>query len=300
VKNGLPAVQTLERENIFVMTHRRAAHQDIRPLEIAIVNLMPTKVATETQLIRLLSNSPLQVNVTLVAMSGYLPKNTSQQHMDTFYVPSEQVLKRRFDGLIVTGAPLEATPFEEVDYWEELKAILAWARRNVFSSLFICWGVNAALYYYYGIERHLLRKKLFGVYPVALRDKTSHLLRGFDDPWLVPQSRYMTVLPEDLEGTGLRVLAASRKCGAVVFSSANHRQAYITGHLEYDGTTLDREYKRDRKAGISIDPPFNYYPADDPRRHPMMRWRTYAHQFYSNWLNHYVYQETPFDLTRLR
>ncbi|MDR0499708.1 MAG: homoserine O-succinyltransferase [Coriobacteriales bacterium] len=296
VPQGLPAVETLNKENIFVMTESRARAQDIRPLEIAIVNLMPTKIDTETQLIRLLSNSSLQVHLTLINMSGHVSKNTSEQHINAFYLNSDAAMQRRFDGLIVTGAPVETIAFEEVDYWDRLTQIFEWSRTNVFSSLYICWGANAALKHFYNVEKRLLSRKLSGIYELELYDTSSRLLRGFDDHFWMPQSRYATILPEDLEGTGLHLLAGSAATGAVVFSSTEHRSAFVTGHLEYDVLTLHKEYQRDIAAGLDIQMPINYYPSNDPQKTPVICWRTYAYQLFSNWLNHYVYQETPFDL----
>jgi homoserine O-succinyltransferase len=300
VPDGLPAIKILGEENIFLITEQRARTQDIRPLEIALVNLMPTKVDTETQILRMLSNTPLQVNFTLISMSGHTSKNTSAEHMEAFYISSDEALGRRFDGLIVTGAPVETLPFEQVDYWDKLTALFEWSKRNVYSTLFICWGVNAALYWFYGVPKRLLEQKLSGIYELELYDNSSHLLRGFDDTFFMPQSRYVTVLPEDLSGTGLHLLAGSPEAGAVVFSHPEHRQAFVTGHLEYDVLTLDREYRRDVAAGLDIAVPCNYYPYDDPDLLPKVRWRTYAQQFFGNWLNHYVYQETPFDLNALQ
>ncbi|MDR2197269.1 MAG: homoserine O-succinyltransferase [Coriobacteriales bacterium] len=299
VPDGLPAIDTLREENVFLMTEQRAITQDIRPLEIAIVNLMPTKAATEAQLLRLLSNTPLQVRVTLIAMGGHVSKNTAASHMEAFYQDSRHILERRFDGLILTGAPVETLPFEDVDYWQELTALLEWSRTHVYRSLFICWGVNAALRHFYGIEKRVLPRKLFGIYPLTSKEHTSRLLLGLDNPFFMPQSRYTTVLPEDAEKAGLKVLAGSPEAGAVVIVAPEHEQVFVTGHLEYDADTLDREYRRDLAAGLDIALPVNYYADDDPTKPPVVRWRTYAHQFFANWLNHYVYQETPYDLTRL-
>ncbi|MDR1015190.1 MAG: homoserine O-succinyltransferase [Coriobacteriales bacterium] len=300
VADGLPAIDTLREENVFLMTERRAATQDIRPLEIAIVNLMPTKVATETQLLRLLSNTPLQIHVTLVSIGGHVSRNTAAGHMEAFYRDSRSIRDACFDGLIVTGAPVETLPFRDVDYWDELVSVLDWAQENVYSSLFICWGVNAALHHFYGIEKRRLDRKLFGIFPLRHRDEgASRLLLGLDDPFFMPQSRYTTVLPEDVEPVGLRVLAESPEAGAVVIAAPDHRQVFVTGHLEYDADTLGKEYARDVAAGLDIALPVNYYADDDPSKPPLVRWRTYAHQFFANWLNHYVYQETPFDLSRL-
>ena len=297
VPDGLPAVDVLAKENVFLMTEKRATTQDIRPLEIAIVNLMPTKMTTETQLLRLLSNTPLQVHVTLISMGGHVSKNTAVDHLKAFYRDSRTILNERFDGVIFTGAPVETLPFEDVDYWQELTKLLEWSKTHVYSSLFICWGVNAALYHFYGIDKHLLENKLSGIYPLTRYDTHSRLLMGLDDPFYMPQSRYATVLPQDVEPVGLKVLAGSAEAGAVISVSEDNRQIFVTGHLEYDVETLDKEYHRDIKAGLAIDPPLNYYPDNDPSARPVVRWRTYAHQFFANWLNYYVYQETPYGFT---
>lgn len=298
VPSGLPAIDILSKENVFLMTKDRAAHQDIRPLEIAIVNLMPTKIATETQLLRLLSNTPLQVEASLVSMAAHSSKNTAAQHMNAFYVNSPEVRAsgRHFDGLIVTGAPIETLPFEDVDYWRELELLFEWSRTHVFRSLFICWGANAALWHFYGIKKRLLDTKLFGVYPLERYDEADQLLIGMDDTFCMPQSRYATVLPSDAEAAGLNILAGSKETGAVVMASPNHKQVFVTGHLEYDADTLGKEYWRDVDAGLDIAVPHNYYPHDDPNQPPLVQWRTYAHQFFANWLNYYVYQETPYKL----
>jgi homoserine O-succinyltransferase len=295
---GLPAIDILSKESVFLMTEDRASHQDIRPLEIALVNLMPTKVATETQLLRLLSNTPLQVKVSLISMAAHNSKNTSANHMEAFYINSPEMREqgRRFDGLIVTGAPVETLPFEDVDYWDELTALFEWSRTHVYRSLFICWGANAGLQYFHGMEKRLLDTKLFGVYPVERYDCESQLLLGFDDVFYMPQSRFATVLPEDAEAAGLRLLAGSPETGATITATTDHRQVFVTGHLEYDVDTLDKEYRRDADAGLGTAVPFNYYPNNDPDQKPVSCWRTYAHQFFANWLNYYVYQETPFKL----
>jgi homoserine O-succinyltransferase len=258
---------------------------------------MPTKIVTETQLLRLLSNTPLQIHVTLVSLSGHVAKNTSPDHMTAFYVDSSEILNRHFDGRIVTGAPVELLSFEKVDYWNRLTTVFEWARTHVYSSLFICWGANAALYYYYGIQKRVLDKKLSGIFELEIRDTSSLLLRGFDDRFLMPQSRYATVLPEDVAATNLTVLADSPEAGAVILAAPEHRQVFVTGHLEYDISTIDLEYRRDLAAGLAIDLPVNYYQDDDPNKPPLVKWRTYAHQFFANWLNHCVYQATPYNLT---
>jgi homoserine O-succinyltransferase len=301
VPDGLPAINILREENVFLMTEHRAHTQDIRPLEIAIVNLMPTKVATETQLMRLLSNTPLQVRATLVSMANHDHRNIESDHMESFYLDSPEVLNngRRFDGLIVTGAPIETLPFKDVDYWDELTKVLEWSKTHVYRSLFICWGANAALNYFYDIKKILLEQKLSGIYPLERYDTGSRLLLGLDDPFLMPQSRYATVLPEDVRAAGLKVLAGSPETGAVISASPDHKQVFVTGHLEYDNDTLDREYRRDTAAGLDIAIPINYYPHNDPDQKPPTRWRTYAHQFFANWLNYYVYQETPYELEQI-
>ena len=296
VPDGLPAIETLRSENVFLMTEHRAESQDIRPLEIAIINLMPTKEATETQLLRLLSNTPLQINVQLLSIGGHVSKNTPPEYLEAFYTSTHDILDQRFDGLIITGAPVETLPFDEVDYWDELVRIFEWSREHVFCSLFICWGANAALHHFYGVQKHLMDKKLSGVYPMQCFENSGQLLLGLDDPFWMPQSRYATVLPEDVEKAGLLMLAGSEEAGSVITADIGHRQVFVTGHFEYDADTLDREYQRDLAAGLDIDMPVNYYIDDDPKAGIRMCWRSYAHQFFANWLNHYVYQETPFDL----
>ena len=301
VPDGLPAIDILRKESVFLMTEDRAQHQDIRPLKIAIVNLMPTKVDTETQLLRLLSNTPLQVQASLISMAGHRSKNTAASHMDAFYVDSLEVRAtgRRFDGLIVTGAPVETLPFEAVDYWEELAALFEWSRTHVYQSLFICWGANAGLWHFYGVKKTLLSEKLSGVYPLDVYVPGDQLLLGLDDPFYMPQSRYATVFPEDVVPVGLEVLAGSPEAGAVITASPDRRQVFVTGHLEYEADTLDKEYRRDVKAGLNIAIPRDYYPGDDPAQKPRVRWRTYGHQFFANWLNYYVYQETPYRLEEI-
>jgi homoserine O-succinyltransferase len=296
VPDGLPAIDTLRAENVFLMTESRAERQDIRPLEIAIINLMPTKEATETQLMRLLSNTPLQINVQLLAIGGHVSKNTPQEYLEKFYSSTFDIMDQRFDGLIITGAPVETLPFEEVNYWEELVRIFEWSRDHVFCVLFICWGANAALHHFHGVNKHLLNQKLSGVYSMNCYDNSGQLLLGLDDPFWMPQSRYATVLPEDVHRSGLLMLAGSEETGSVITADISHRQVFVTGHFEYDADTLDKEYRRDLAAGLNIDMPVNYYINDDPEAGIQMRWRTYAHQFFANWLNHYVYQETPYDL----
>ena len=300
VPNGLPAVQTLADENIFVMTENRAATQDIRPLQILLLNLMPTKVDTETQLSRLLGNTPLQVELTLLHTESHRSKNVSQEHLISFYQTFPEVCHRNFDGLIITGAPVEQMEFEEVEYWEELCRIMEWSRTHVYSTFHICWGAQAGLYYHYGIRKHQLPEKLFGVFPHHADYKQSMLLRGFDDVFMVPHSRHTTVLREDIETVPeLRILASSDRAGVYAVSTQGGRQIFITGHSEYDPLTLDREYRRDLAAGLPIAPPENYYPDNDDTKPPLVTWRGHANLLYSNWLNYFVYQTTPFDIASI-
>lgn len=297
IQSDLPARSVLEKENIFVMTEQRALRQDIRPLKIAIVNLMPTKVATETQLLRLLGNTPLQVEISLVHMESHVPRNTGAEHMARFYITTRDVLKSRYDGMIITGAPVEQLEFEAVDYWEELCAMMDFARRNVFSTLYICWGAQAGLYHHYGVQKRPLDRKLFGIYRHRRTTPAEPLLRGFDDEFPIPQSRHTTVSRQDIERHGsLRILAESDEAGVLLMKSHDNREIFMTGHLEYDTDTLAQEYRRDLDKGLRIEPPRNYFPGDDPARSPVSTWRSTAHLFYSNWLNYYVYQETPYNL----
>jgi homoserine O-succinyltransferase/O-acetyltransferase len=300
IPNDLPARAELADENIFVMPDDRAAHQDIRPLRIAVVNLMPTKMVTETQLLRLLGNTSLQVNISFVRMGSHESKNTPTEHLDAFYEPLDRVLHERFDGLVITGAPVETLPFEEVDYWPELCALLEWSRKSVWSTLHICWGAQAGLYYHYGIDKHPLREKMFGLFHHRSLDLKDPLLRGFDEVFLAPHSRHTEVLREDIEGEGaLKLLAVSEEAGAYMAASRDGREVYVTGHPEYDRLTLKAEYDRDVAKGLPIRVPANYFPGDDPRLPPIMTWRSHAHLLYANWLNYYVYQTTPFDLEKL-
>lgn len=301
IQSDLPACSVLERENIFVMTEQRAAQQDIRPLKIAIVNLMPTKIATETQLLRLLGNTPLQVEISLVHMEAHRSRNVGSDHLERFYIPSKDVLKSRYDGMIITGAPVEQIPFEQVDYWSELCDIMDFARENVFSTLHICWGAQAGLYHHYGVNKHSLGQKLFGIYPHRRTTPAEPLLRGFDDVFPVPQSRHTTVNREDIaRQPSLHILAESDEAGVLLVKSRSNREIFMTGHLEYDTETLAQEYFRDVRLGLPIEMPANYFPGDDSHRAPLSTWRSTAHLFYSNWLNYYVYQETPFNLTDIR
>ena len=297
IPNQLPATATLQSENIFVMTETRAVAQDIRPLQILLLNLMPTKIDTETQLSRVLSNTPLQIELELIAPSGHVSKNTSQEHMLTFYKSFADVKNRNFDGLVITGAPVELLDFEEVDYWGELCEIMEWSKTHVHSTLHICWGAQAGLYYHYGIKKHTLSRKLFGVFEHTLEDPNYILFRGFDDTFMVPHSRNTTVIREDIEAVeGLKVLAASPEAGVYAVKNEGSSQVFLMGHLEYDRDTLKREYLRDVNAGIDIQLPKNYFPDNDPTRDPIVTWRSCAHLLYANWLNYCVYQTTPYDI----
>ncbi len=297
IPNDLPATATLQQENIFVMTEKRAVSQRIRPLEIVVLNLMPTKVATETQLSRLLGNTPLQVHLELMHTTSHKSKNISQEHLLTFYKSFEELKHRKFDGMVITGAPVEHMPFEDVDYWQELCEIMEWTKTNVHSTFHICWGAQAGLYYHYGIQKHQMDKKLFGVYPHTADYKRAILLRGFDDVFWAPHSRHTTVLREDIEAVpGLRVVASSREAGVYAAMSKGGRQIFVTGHSEYDPETLYKEYKRDKDLGLDIAVPENYFPGDDPTQPPLVRWRGHAHLLFSNWLNYFVYQTTPYDI----
>ena len=297
IPNDLPAAAALQRENIFVMTQTRAVSQDIRPLEIVLLNLMPTKITTETQLSRLLGNTPLQVRLELMHTSTHVAKNTAQEHLLNFYRTFDELKDRKFDGMVITGAPVEQMDFEQVDYWPELCRIMEWSKTNVHSTLHICWGAQAGLYYHYGITKHPLPEKLFGVYPHHADYKRAILLRGFDDTFYVPHSRHTTVLREDIEANPrLRILASSEKAGVYAVMCKGGRQIFITGHSEYDPETLRLEYLRDKRAGLPIHVPENYFPEDDDSREPIVRWRSHANLLFSNWLNYFVYQTTPYDI----
>ena len=297
IPNGLPARETLESENIFVMPETRALTQNIRPLRIALLNLMPTKVVTETQLSRLLGNTPLQVELELVQVRSHKSKNTSQEHMLAFYKTFDEVENQFFDGMIITGAPVEQMPFEEVEYWDELCHIMEWSKTHVHSTFHICWGAQAALYYHFGIEKVSLAKKLFGVFPHKVVYKNPILLRGFDDIFWVPHSRHTTVRWEDVAAVPeIKILAGSEEAGLYAMITPGGRQVFITGHSEYDPETLQLEYLRDKNAGLPIDVPKNYFPDDDDTKPPIVRWRGHANLLYSNWLNYIVYQTTPYDV----
>jgi homoserine O-succinyltransferase len=296
----LPAKGILEAENIFVMGEDRAQHQDIRPLRIIILNLMPTKIATETQILRLLGNSPIQIEITLLRTATYQSKNTSEEHLTNFYVTFDEVRAQKFDGLIITGAPVENLPFEEVDYWRELQSIMDWSRTNVYATLFICWGAQAGLHHFYGIPKHPLPAKMFGVFPHRSLIQNVPLLRGFDDVFFAPHSRHTEVRRADLEGVPeLVVLSESEEAGLYLAASRDGRQVFITGHSEYDPLTLKGEYDRDVKLGLPIHVPVNYYPNNDPSRPPEVRWRGHSNLLFVNWLNYYVYQSTPYNLDEL-
>ncbi|MDD3959240.1 MAG: homoserine O-succinyltransferase [Clostridiaceae bacterium] len=301
IQNNLPAAEVLEREHIFVMPEDRAFQQDIRPIRILILNLMPNKIATETQLLRALSNSPLQVDVDLMYTSSYMPKNTAVEHLLKFYETFEDIKGRFYDGMIVTGAPVEHMPFEEVAYWSELEEIMKWSKSHVYSTLHICWGAQAGLYYHYGIPKHDIPKKIFGIFPHCMTyTRPVKLFRGFDDVFYIPHSRHTEIRREDLlKRKDLRILSESVECGVYAVSDLTGRQIFITGHSEYDVGTLRDEYQRDLGKGLPIDIPKNYFPEDDPDREPVMKWRSSATLLFTNWLNYYVYQETPFDLSTL-
>ncbi len=297
IPNDLPATGILQQENIFVMSEKRAITQDIRPLEIVLLNLMPTKIATETQLSRLLGNTPLQVRLELMHTSSHRAKNVSQEHLLTFYKTFDELKHRKFDGMVITGAPVENMAFEEVDYWPELCEIMEWSKTNVHSTFHICWGAQAGLYYHYGVQKHLLPEKLFGVFEHRADYKRSILLRGFDDLFFAPHSRHTTVLREDIEKVPeLRILASSPKAGVYAVTTKEGRQIFVTGHSEYDPDTLQREYLRDKNLGLPIHVPENYFPNDDDSQEPEVRWRGHANLLFSNWLNYFVYQTTPYDI----
>lgn len=300
IPDSLPAARTLEAENVFIMTEHRALHQDIRPLKIAIVNIMPTKIDTETQLLRLLGNTPLQVEVELLQMASHQSKNTSAEHLLKFYKTFDDIKSQRFDGLIITGAPVEKMPFEEVEYWDELCTIMDWAKSHVYSTLYICWGAQAGLYYKYGLQKRLLPKKLSGVYKHTPLDKRHPLTRGFDDCFYAPHSRYTETPVEDIrKNDALMILAESEEAGAYIVTDRDCRNIFVTGHAEYSRSTLANEYNRDVLKGIEPDVPVNYFPNDDPAEKPVFRWKSHASMLYANWLNHIVYLHTPYDLSEL-
>lgn len=297
VQSDLPARSILEGENIFMMDENRAVMQDIRPLEIAILNLMPIKEDTETQLLRALSNTPLQVDVTFLTIESHVSKNTSASHLNKFYTTYREVKERKFDGLIITGAPLEQMDFLQVTYWEELSAIMEWSKTNVTSTLHICWGAQAGLYYHYGIDKYNLPQKLSGIYSQRVLDRKIPMVRGFDDIFLAPHSRYTGTRAEDIKRIPeLKILAESEEAGPFLVMAGEGRQFFVTGHPEYDRVTLDQEYKRDLGKGLDIRLPKNYYPDNNPDNRPLLTWRGHANALYTNWLNYYVYQVTPYEL----
>jgi homoserine O-succinyltransferase len=296
IPSTLPARTILENENIFVMGEERALHQDIRPLHVAILNLMPTKAATETQLLRLLGNSALQIEITLVHTATHESKNTDADHLLKHYVTFDAIRGDKFDGFIITGAPVEQMPFEQVDYWDELRRIMDWTETNVESTFYICWGAQAGLYHRYGIPKHDLPRKMFGVFEHRVLSPTANLLRGFDDIFFAPHSRHTEIRRADLENVSdIQILAESDQAGVYIVASKDGRHIFVTGHSEYDPLTLKSEYDRDAGKGLPIHVPYNYYPDDDPSRTPLVRWRGHANLLFSNWLNYYVYQATPFD-----
>ena len=296
----LPAYRTLMQEKIFVMKDARAFSQDIRPLEVAIVNLMPTKIETETQLIRMLANPPLQVNIHLIHMKSHESRNTASDHLEAFYQSFDQIRHRYFDGMIITGAPVENLPYEEVDYWQELTEIMEFSKRNVYSTLHICWGAQAALYYHFGLERHRMDQKLFGVFEHHVLPQGGRLMRGFDDYFLAPHSRHTQIRRSEFARIpGMRILAESAEAGVHIASIANRRQIFFQGHGEYDRDTLRKEYERDLAAGVD-QMPVNYFTGDDPKREVRVTWRSHSQLLFSNWLNYCVYQDTPFEIEKMR
>ncbi len=300
IPDNLPAKEILTGENIFVMTKARAEHQDVRPLRIAILNLMPTKIATETQLLRLIGNTPIQMDLVLLHPGTYQSRNTPTEHLQTFYKTFPEVRHERFDGLIITGAPVEQLPFEEVDYWEELVEVMAWSRHHVFSTFHICWGAQAGLFYHYGVPKHALAGKMSGVFPHTVARKGVKLLQGFDDEFHVPHSRHTEIRRSDiLRVPGLEILSESGESGVFLVQSPDGRQIFATGHAEYDPMTLRSEYERDKAKESGIAVPAHYFPDDDPSAEPIVRWRSHANLLFSNWINYYVYQETPFNLDQL-
>jgi homoserine O-succinyltransferase len=301
IPDNLPAAEVLNNENIFVMYEDRAYHQDIRPLKIAILNLMPTKIVTETQILRLLGNSPLQVDIVLLHPRNHNSKNTPGEHLTTFYGHFEDIKNQKFDGMIITGAPVEHLEFEEVDYWDELVEIMDWSVHNVFSTFHMCWGAQAGLYHHYGIPKYPLKEKMFGVFPHSVSKKNVKLLRGFDDVFYVPHSRHTEIRRSDIEKVpDLQILSESGEAGVYIVASRDERKVFVTGHSEYDPLTLKSEYDRDTARGLDIRVPKNYYPDDNPNSQPAVKWRSHANLLFSNWLNYYVYQETPYDPNQIK
>ena len=300
IQNDLPVKEILEKENLFVVDENRATHQDIRPLQLCILNLMPKKEETELQLLRMLSNTPLQIDVTFMRMSSHKSLNTAISHLQKFYYTFDELKSQRFDGLIITGAPVEKMEYEEVDYWPELCEVFAWSKTNVFSTFHICWGAQAGLYYHYGLQKKMLPQKLFGVYSHKVRHRREPLVRGFDDYFLIPHSRYTEVPARAIHGCkDLRILAESDEAGVLLCMSRDGRKIFIMGHAEYDRNTLRDEYIRDARKGLGTAIPVNYFPDDDPEKKPLLEWRAPGYLLYSNWLNYYVYQLTPYDLNEI-
>jgi len=301
IPDQLPAIELLKKENIFVIDNSRANSQDIRPLKLAILNLMPIKITTETDMLRLLSNSPLQINIDFIKLESHTSKNTPIEHMQQFYIGFDEVRKHKYDGLIITGAPVEQYEYEDVTYWKELCEVFDWAKTNVLAKMFICWGACAALYHYYKIPKHDTPAKVFGVFQHTVLDPLNPIFRGFDDVFYVPHSRHTEILPKDIEKVPeLKVLASSKEAGLYMLSAQNGRELFLTGHAEYNALTLDTEYKRDLAKGLHIDIPKNYYPYDDPDLKPLVRWRSTGNLIFSNWLNYFVYQETPYNIDDIR
>lgn len=300
IPSELPAYKTLGEENIFVMSRDRAEHQDIRPLRVVILNIMPKKIETESQLLRLLSNTPLQVDIDLLQMASHTSRNTSQHHLSSFYKTFDKIKNNRYDGMIITGAPVELLEYEQVDYWDEITEIMEWSKTHVFSTLYICWAAQAGLYYHFGIPKYTLEHKMFGVFPHRAEVSNCQLLRGFDDIFFVPHSRNTEVRREDIERIPqLEILTSSEISGVHIVANKNGRQYFITGHSEYDRETLANEYRRDVEKGIDIQIPYNYFPDDDPDNVPLFSWRCTANLMFSNWLNYCVYQRTPYNLKEL-
>ena len=300
IPQELPAFNKLQNENIFVMSRERAEHQDIRPLKIIILNIMPKKIETETQLMRLLSNTPIQVDIELLNLVSHVSKNTPQEHLLSFYTSFDEIKDNKYDGMIITGAPVEQLEFEEVDYWDEICRIMEWSKTNVFSTLHICWGAQAGLYYHFGIRKHLLPQKMFGIFEHVKDYPHSQLIKGFDDIFNVPHSRHTTINREDIEkAEALQILTSSEKSGVHIVANKNGRQYFITGHSEYDRNTLADEYFRDKDKGLDIQIPYNYFPADNPDNKPLFSWRSHANLLFSNWLNYCIYQSTPYNLDDL-
>lgn len=297
IPKGLPAIETLKKENIFVMDNERASGQDIRPLRIAIVNLMPLKITTETDLIRLLSNSPLQLEIDFIKLKSHTSKNTPIRHMQMFYKTFESVSDQKYDGMIITGAPVEQLDYKDVTYWDEITQIFDWARHNVTSTLFICWAAQAGLYHYYGVPKYDLKEKMFGVFKHVVLDKKNQIFRGFDDEFYVPHSRHTEIRRKDIEKVkGLKVISESDDAGVYMVMARGGREFFITGHSEYSPLTLDAEYKRDLEKGLPIKMPVNYYRDDNPELGPLVRWRSHANLLFTNWLNYFVYQLTPYNI----